>query len=427
MKKSLVQTVVVGLFVAVCAGIFSVLWINSGGNLPGYTQAEYKITAYVPRAGNAVYYSDVRLSGVRVGKILEIEPSGDSARVLIGFTDYGPLHEGATVRVGAKTLIEESYLDVTDGTGPPLASGAELPKSAGIGPVQVNDVLLALDPKTKSALAESMRGFGAATVGTRQAFSDAVAGLGGLGRGGHDALDALAAQSEDLKELTGHTATTLAALNTQRGQIAQLVQDANELTTATAEGKEDLAEVMRTLPPVLRSASAASASLTELGQALQPVARNLDAAAPDLSAALRELPDSSAQLRGLLPDLDGSLGKAPDTLTRVPDTADVVQELIPQTITDLADINPILGYLKPYGVDIASFLPNFAQTLAHSDSNGKYFYAQIVVNEKSLTSPPVNTNIGPFDRYNPYPNPGYGYKPNGKGRGFTKLHEEGPN
>jgi phospholipid/cholesterol/gamma-HCH transport system substrate-binding protein len=420
------QRAVLGLFAVLCAVVFGYLWVNSGGTLPGLTAGAYRVTATFPRVANLVYFGDVMVAGVKVGKVREVTPVGDRAKVVMDLDSVRPLHQGATAQIRAKTLVEESFVEIQDGTGPALPDGSTLPDSAGKGPTQLNDVLLALDGKTRGALAEEMRSLGAATDATQPAIAQAVQGLGALGRGGRTSLDALAAQSDDLRRLTGHTAAMMSALNTQRGEIAQLVEDANRLTTATADGQRDLAEVMRTLPPVLRTARDASSSLTDLGDALRPVARNLAAAAPDLSAALDALPDTAGDLRRLLPDLDDALRAAPDTLDRVPDFADVTRALIPQAETDLTDLNPMLGYLKPYARELAVVLPNFAQTLAHGDANGHWFRANIFANPHSFKGYPVNTQIGPLREFSPYPYPGQLTNPSAPGRPFTRVEKEPP-
>lgn len=426
-KVAIKQASVVGAFMVLCAVIFGYLWVNSGGKLPFISKENYRIAADIPRVGNLVYFSDVAVNGVLIGKVQQLTPEGDHARVVMDLTGYAPVHEGAKVRVRAKTLVEESFLEIEDGTGPALPSGSTLPKDAGIGPTQLNDVLLALDGKTRGALADASKSLGAATVGTRQSFSDAISGLGAIGRGGHDALDALAAQSEDLRELSGNTATLLTALNTQRGQIAQLVTDANRLTTATADGKEDLAQFMRELPPTLRAVDAASDDIERIATALDPVAHNLHEAAPDLSDALDDLPDVSHKLRHLLPDLEEFLENAPDTLDKADRFADDMEHFTPKGKDFLAELNPMLGYIKGYKREVGSVLTNFAQTLAHGDPNGKWLQAMLLLgNDQAVKNYPVNTNVGPLDKYNPYPLPGQGYNPSGVGRNFEKLQRESP-
>lgn len=427
-RVTIIQLSTVLTFIVLCAVVFSYLWVNSGGKLPLISKENYRISADLPRVGNLVYFSDVAVNGVLVGKVAELTEQGDHAHAVMDLTKYGPVHEGAKVRVRAKTLVEESFLEIQDGTGPALPTGSTLPREAGFGPTQLNDVLLALDGKTRGALASASRSLGAATVGTRQAFSDAIAGLGAVGRGGHDALDALAAQSEDLRELSANTATLLTALNTQRGQIAQLVTDANRLTTATADGKDDLAQFMRELPPTLHAADDASESIDRIGTALNPVASNLHRAAPDLSAALGDLPDISNQLRELLPALDRVLQSGPDTFDKVGRFSDDMEDFTPRGKDFLAELNPMLGYIKGYKREVGAVLPNFAQALAHGDANGRWLQAQLLFgNETAVKAFPVNTHVGPLDKYNPYPLAGQGYNPSGVGRDFEKLHRENPN
>ncbi|MFD2398769.1 MlaD family protein [Prauserella oleivorans] len=267
---------------------------------------------------NLVPGADVMVAGVRVGEVAEVRPAGERARVTMELDNQYPVHEGATVRVRNKTLVEETFLEISDGDGAPVPSGATLPDSAGQPPVQLNDVLASLDQPTREALASAVRSLGGATEGSRENISRALTGLGYLGREGQGALAALSAQSDDLSKLTGKTATLLAALDTSQGQIARLVADADTLTRTTADGAGQIEAVLRRLPPVLDSASAATDDLDRLSTSLAPIAQNLRTAAPDLSAALRELPRTSADLRGLLPSLDGVLNTAPDTLTRVP-------------------------------------------------------------------------------------------------------------
>ena len=420
------QLVTLVLFVGLCVAIFTYLWVNSGGKLPGIGNNKYEVSADFPKVANLVYFGDVMVAGVKIGKVESVTPVGDHAHVVMDLDSYVPLHKGVSAQIRAKSLIEESFVELTDGTGPALPSGYVLPESASHPETNLNDVLLTLSGPTRDALASSMRSLGAATEGSKQSISDAMQGLGALGRGGYTALDALNAQTDQLKQLTGHTATMLAALDTQRGEISQLVDDSNTLFTATSDGQKDLAETIRTLPPVLRSAQNASSSVTDLGNALEPVARNLNGAAPDLSSALGDLPGTSRDLRNLLPDLNGALHKAPGTLRRVPDTAHDVNHLSPQAQDDLGDLNPVLGYLRPYGQDIGGFLANFADALAHGDSNGNYLTVYLDAGPQSVKGVPLNTQFGPLKQMRPYLQPYSGANPTMMTRGYTRLEKEQP-
>ncbi|MGH9001998.1 MAG: MlaD family protein, partial [Acidimicrobiia bacterium] len=280
------RSATVAAFVAFMALIFGVLWVNFGGNIPGVTGG-YRVTAVLADTQNLVYDSEVRIAGVPVGKIRDLRRTPDGVEV--GMEVRGeavPLHEGATVVLRAKTLIEETYLEVTDGTGAPLPDGGRLPASAEQLSVKFDDLLDTLPPETRETLASAVRRLGAATEGQADSLSATLAALGRLGRDGHDALDVLAAQSDDLSALVRETTELLAVLDEGEGQIARMVTAAERLTRASASRDDKLAETMRLLPGLLDRTRAASPPVRQLAGALTPLAEPLRAAAPDLNAAL---------------------------------------------------------------------------------------------------------------------------------------------
>ena len=357
-------------FVVLVALVFGMLWVSMGGQIPHITGG-YRVTASMSAAQNLVYDSDVRIAGVPVGKVRGVR--NEDGRVLASMEirgDAHPIHEGATVRLRPKTLIEETYVEVVDGTGGAVPDGGRLPDSAETPIVTIDDVLNSLDPPTRQALGSLVRRLGTVTDGQAQELSAALAALGHLGREGHDALDVLAAQSDDLEALVGETASLLSVLDEGDGQIARLSSAAEKVTRASAARDGKLEEAMRLLPGFLDTARAASAPLSQLSGALTPLAEPLRRAAPDLTAALGELPAATSALRQLLPPLDIALERAPATLTRTPAVADDVDALIPPLRMALGDINPMLAYLAPYGHDLASFAANVGQVFAAVGPDG---------------------------------------------------------
>lgn len=393
-------------FVAMCATVFGYLWVNSGGRLPVISDEGYQVSADFPRVTNLVPDSDVMVAGVKVGKVDDIQVKGDTVRVGMRLGNGQRLHEGAVAQIRQKSLIEETFIELSDGQGAPLPNGTHLPPGSGKPLTTVDDILRSLDPKSRDALSGSVRSLGAATKDSRQAVSDALSGLGATGRHGADVLSALEAQSDDLKQLAGQTAAVLASLNSRKGQIGQMVSDAHELAEVTAAGKGDIEQVMRKLPATLDAARNASGGVRKLSTDLSPVASDLKSSAPALSAALRELPATTRDLRGLIPSLDGVLDTAPATLRRAPAVTGDLRALVPTLRTDLADINPMLAHLKPYGPDITAFFTNWGQSFANSDVNGHYLRLMLPMDEQTFRGYPFSTNVGPLNRKNPYPAPG---------------------
>jgi phospholipid/cholesterol/gamma-HCH transport system substrate-binding protein len=386
----------VGTFIVAMAVTFGVLWVNFGGAMPGVTGG-YSVIAPLADTQNLVYDSEVRMAGVPVGKIRGLERTGESVNVKMELRgDAVPLHEGAKVVLRAKTLIEETYLEVTDGTGPAIRDGGRLPASAEQLSVKFDDLLDTLPLETREQLAGMVKKLGVATGGEEQHLADTLAALGRLGRDGHDALDVLAAQSDNLSALVREGTRLLAVLDEGEGQIARMATAAERLTRATASRDEKLAETMRLLPGLLDRVTAASPPVRQLAGALTPLADPLTRAAPDLEAALGELPGATAELRRLLPELDRNLDRLPATVTRTPAVAADASALIPVLRVGLADVNPMLAYLTPYAHDIASFAANAAQVVTASGLRAGRFL--LVIDVGSFTGDAVTTKV-----HNAYP------------------------
>lgn len=418
---------VILLFTGLCATIFGYLWVNSGGKIPLVSEDGYQVRLTLPKVDNLVFQSDVTMAGVHVGKVEDVRVVGPRADVTMQLDPQAvPLHQGAQVTVRSKTMLDETYLDLTDGHGPAIANGSSLPPSTGHPSVKLDDVLTSLDTPTRQALGATLQSSGRATAGTRPDIGRSMQGVGDLGQSGSDALKALNAQSTDLAQLTGNTNSLLRSLDTGQGRIAQVVSDSNALTKTVSANHDDLQRVMTTLPPVLNTTHEATKDLHRLTGSLAPVAANLSAASPDLSASLQQLPPTSRDLRSLLPSLSQTLDTAPNTLDRVPKFSQAANPLLNTANGSLAKLNPTLGYLQPYGPDIAAFFTNFGQYLSGADGNGNVGRVLPVFNEKSPNLP-LNSQVGPLNKLNPYPRPGESNHPGERnGQQPAPVEKEAP-
>lgn len=407
------RTVALALFFGLCAAIMFVLFSGTGVRRPVIDSGEYTATVVMEDVDNLVKAGQVQTAGVKVGQVRSVKPhEGGGLEVEFALTDeHAPLHEGARIRVSERSLVGETYLDLTDGKGAELPSGSALPENAVLPSVQLVDVLSDLDKESRGELRGLLRSLGASTQGTRGDIDALLTGLGHLGREGHTALDAISAQSEDLEKLALQTAQVLGALDTGQGQIADLVRNANQVTAATSGQRTALEATLREAPSVLDTTLTASDSLIELAGALGPVARDLRKAGPDLTTALRELPATTSDLRGMLAPFGDVLDRAPATLRRVPRFGEDVRGLIPTAHATLADVNPMLAYIKPYGPELAAYFANFNAVLNYRDENGAYYLRLTPLVNTHSPQLPVSTNNLLGNYTNPYPAPGSGARP----------------
>ncbi len=407
------RVVILIAFFGVCIAIMAVLFSGTGVRRPLIDSGEYTASVEMNDVDNLVTAGQVQVAGVRVGQVRSVKLiTGGGARVEIALKgDMAPLHEGAKLRVGSRSLVGESYLALTDGKGAALPSGTELPSSAVEPSVELHDVLTSLDPQTRTELSSLLRSVGAGTSGTGADVDKLMTGMGDLGREGHTALDAIAAQSEDLKALARQTYAVMDALDTGQGQIADLVGNANRLTAATSGQRPAVEKTLRMLPSVMDTTTTATDSLVTLSGALSPVAKDLRASAPNLTTALEALPGTTSDLRGMLKPLSKVLDETPATLNKLPAATKDIRTAIPTARSTLADVNPMLAYIKPYGPELAAYFANFAAVLNYKDENGaNYLRLTPLVNTHSPQLP-FSTD-GLLGNYtNPYPAPGKGAKP----------------
>ncbi|MBN9735650.1 MULTISPECIES: MlaD family protein [unclassified Pseudonocardia] len=412
-------------FLVLCLGTAVVFYINMGGRIPLVNPApDYRISFTTSDVDNLVEAGDVRIAGVDVGEVSSRKIAGDTVRVEMTIADeFAPLHEGMTTRIGLKSLLGASYVDVVDGTGTELESGAELPPDGVRPSVEVDDVIAGLDPATRDSLSSTVQSLGAGTAGRQQDVDGIMTGLGDLGRNGHTALDALAAQSADITALTREAGALVDTLDTGQGQIATLARDAQRIVGATAGQRENLEGTVRRLPGALGTVRDATDDLSRLSGSLAPVAADLRTAAPDLNAALVQLPATTADLRGLLGPLDGVLDRAPATLDRIPALGENVSTLVPEARPLLQDLNPMVSYLAPYGRDTGSMIANFAASFQYRSENGLHVARLApILNSSAVRGQPLNTEgLDPTIWTNPYPLPGEADRPTPFGGQYPRV------
>jgi phospholipid/cholesterol/gamma-HCH transport system substrate-binding protein len=72
----------------------------------------------------------------------------------------------------------------------------------------------------------------------------------------------------------------------------------------------------------------------------------------------------------------------------------------------LRDIDPMLGYIQPYGHDIAALFTNFGSHASQGNETGNWSRATLTFSEQSVKGLPIGTNsVGPLKKSNAYQAP----------------------
>ena len=106
------------LFALSCFGLLLFLWLSFGGSIP-LKPANYRVKVGFPEATQLGLEADVRVAGVSVGKVVgkDLDPNGGNRTVATIELDrrFAPLHRDARAILRQKTLLGETYVELTPG------------------------------------------------------------------------------------------------------------------------------------------------------------------------------------------------------------------------------------------------------------------------------------------------------------------------
>lgn len=215
------------------------LALAAAGLVVQRTWFEPKQIRAVFSATTAIYVGDdVRVAGVRVGRIAAIEPRGTTAEMVLEVDRDIEIPADAKAVIVAQSLIAARYVQLTPshrGSGPVLEDGAVIPLERTAVPVEWDEVKtqlarLSTDLGPDGALAET------STTGRFiESTADALAGNGGKLR---ETLTQLSGVGRILAEGSGSIADTIKNLQTfvsvLRDSNVQIVEFQDRLATLTS-------------------------------------------------------------------------------------------------------------------------------------------------------------------------------------------------
>jgi ABC-type transporter Mla subunit MlaD len=379
---STTQLLVITGFALSCFGILLFLWVTFGGPTP-FRAKTYEIKVPFNEATQLAEQSDVRISGVNVGKVQKIElaPNGRQALATAAIDDrYAPLPESTRAILRTKTLLGETYIELTPGSreGEELEDGGTLPEANVAESVQLDEIFRTFNAQTRAAFQEWMQEAAVAINGQGQSLSYALGGLEPTFTEFDKLFRVLDSQRLAVGQLFRNGATTFQALRGREGQLADLIQSSDAVFETAARRDRDIEALFRAFPTFLDESRTTFARLKDFSLNADPLMRQLVPAAEELSPTLIALsklaPESKAFFEGLGPVIK----RAPSGFSALRTIfRDEFPPLLRAVDPFIRNLNPILVGLRLYRVDLASFFGNIAATF-----NGT------ITTEESRADPP---------------------------------------
>jgi ABC-type transporter Mla subunit MlaD len=376
-------------FAISCFALLLFLWIAFGGPTP-LAAKSYRITAYFPEATQLAVESDVRIGGVSVGRVKEVGLGPESKRVDGRDTteavieiepQYAPISTDSRAILRQKTLLGETYVELTSGSGTkegdaapvalgaqaavtdsemadaePLEEGAELGVGQTEEATQIDEIFNALDDETRDSFRRWQASSAQAIEGRGQDFNDALGNLAPFITDASDVVEILDRQEAALRGVIRDTGTTFNALSERGDELAGAITGSKNTFEALASEEDALAETFEILPTFQRESRLTLERLDVFQRNATPLIRDLGPVAQKLSPTLADVRRLSPDLRDLFIKLDVLQKESLKGLPALRKFLDGIAPLIDELDHFLANLNPILNYLEYQKGTVADFL-----------------------------------------------------------------------
>ena len=384
--------------IAVCVVAVVVVLLTREGEEP------YKVRAIFDNAGFVIPGEDVKVAGVKVGKIDSLDVTKDfKAVVVLDIQDeaYQDFRRDAECTVRPQSLIGERFVEC-EPTQARQATAPEEPALAkiGDGPGE-GQYLLPVENTSKPVDLDLINNIAREPQLARLSIILSELGTGVAGRGSDldevirranpalkevdKVLEILASENDTLRKLAVDGDTVLAPLARERRRVSSAIDNSAEVAEATAERRVDLEADIQRLPPFLRELRPTMARLGAFADQATPVLDDLGAQAPAINRVLTELGPFS---RAGIPALE-SLGDA--ALVGIP-AVEAARPII-------GDLRGFARQVRPLGRTSAALLGSLRETRGFErfldyvfyqvaaingfDSFGHYLRAGLIVNQCS--------------------------------------------
>ncbi|HKG62914.1 MAG TPA: MlaD family protein [Solirubrobacteraceae bacterium] len=397
------------IFALSCFGLLLFLWLAFGGSIPLKPKG-YRFQASFAEATQLAKEADVRISGVPVGKVKTIEPdtkTGRTTAVIEMESEYAPVKSDARAILRQKTLLGETYVELTPGTpdAKPIPENGSVAQTQVSPTVELDEILRAFDPKTRKAWQTWMQAQAQGIDGYGKDINDALGNLAPFAEDTATLVDILNRQQGAVTRLISNTGVVFGALTERQGQLRSLIRNSNQVFATTASRDEQLKEAFVALPTFEDESRLTVRRLAEFATDTDPLVTQLRPAARELSPTLIDLSKLAPDLKNLFVNLGPLIDASKKGFPAAQKVLEDARPFLAQVDPAAQQLVPLLDFVGLYKAELNAFFANtVAATQARSTSTRvHYLRTTNPLNPENLAAYPrrIGTN-----RPNPYVKPG---------------------
>jgi virulence factor Mce-like protein len=321
----------------------------------------FRVKAVFANSNNVRPNSPVRIAGVNIGKVTNVEAykggDGNAALVTMEIQKDGlPIHKDATMKVRPRIFLEgNEFVDVQPGTpsAPTISDGDTIPMTQTSAPVQFDQVLSALQSNTRDDLKRLLEGYGTALTYQPTAADDATQDPAVRGQTAAQSLN------DSIDTAPGALRNTAivndALLGLQRHDLSGLVDNTARVAKALSRNQQSLQDFVTNFNTTLAALASRQNELKQTIAKLGPTLQHTDTALTHLDASF---PNARAFAREILPGV-----------RETPATIDAALPWIAQTrkLVSQPELGGLLKELKPTTVDLARLVEGTLTALPQAD------------------------------------------------------------
>ena len=208
-----------------------------------FTFGGYRVNAVFKTASDLVPGDDVTMAGLRVGKVESLEPTANNTRVtMLLHQNYTPLYADARAVIRQKNLLGETYIELNRGTAgsQAIADGGTIDENHTLTPVEIDQVLNALDPQVRDQLDIVINSLGQATAGRGADMNASASDLSSIAVDLQALAHTLASNSDHLDALIADLTKVMETLAAWHADFRAMITDWDNVMAALASREQNL-------------------------------------------------------------------------------------------------------------------------------------------------------------------------------------------
>src|SRR3954447_7441004 len=263
---------------------------GQGGQGPD--KPHYKVV--LDNAFGLVAGADMKVAGVRAGKITKLDVDKKSHKAIVDFEinkdGFGSLRKDVFCESRPQSLIGEYYIDCKPGTDPQtLAPGATIPVEQTASTIPLDLVNNVLRRPYRERLGIILDELGAGVAGRAPDINDIIRRASPALRETDKVLEKLDRQNQTLKQLVTDADTVIGDLAGNKKNVGRFVVETKQPAATPAERRADIQAGLQRLPGFLRELRPTMAELGNAADTNAPALANLNAASGQLATFLENL------------------------------------------------------------------------------------------------------------------------------------------